>query len=98
MVPRAQKVHRVRILILNQYYYPDTAATAQRLTELCQELGARHQMVVVCGRPSYAPVEEATKGCGGDVSSVRRLRVPSTAFHRSRIVGRICNYLTYCLM
>ncbi len=88
----------MRILVLNQYYHPDTAATAQRLTELCQELAARHRVVVVCGRPSYNPVAESAPAGGDRTARVRVLRVPSTAFHRSRMAGRICNYLTYCTL
>jgi len=43
----------VRILVLNQYFHPDRSATAQLLTELCEDLSRRHELHVVSGRPSY---------------------------------------------
>jgi glycosyltransferase involved in cell wall biosynthesis len=82
----------MRILVFNQYYPPDTAATAQRLADLCEGMAAHHRVTVVCGRPSYDPAPFAN-GPGGQ--TVQVVRVWSTAFHRKRMVGRIANYLTY---
>ena len=89
---------RLRILILNQYFHPDSSATSQLLTECCEDLSERHEVYVVTGRPSYDPSTATTSS--GLISHERygRIhveRVWSTTFHRSSRVGRVCNYLTY---
>ncbi len=47
----------MRILVVNQYFHPDRSATAQLLTELCEDLAEHHAVTVVAGRPSYDPAE-----------------------------------------
>jgi colanic acid biosynthesis glycosyl transferase WcaI len=88
----------VRILVLNQYFHPDSSATSQLLTECCEDLAGEHEVHVVTGRPSYDPT--VSTGSKGIVSHERHgevhvERVWSTAFHRSGLVGRMTNYLTY---
>jgi glycosyltransferase involved in cell wall biosynthesis len=88
----------LRILILNQYFHPDSAATAQLLTELCEDLAAWHEVHVVTGRPSYNPSERtASRGMISREShaGVRVSRVWSTTFDRSSMAGRLANYGTY---
>jgi len=84
----------VRILVFNQYYPPDTAATAQRLADLCESLASAHRVMVVCGRPSYDP--QAGHASKARVN-VQVVRAPSTFFHRSNMGGRLSNYLTYLI-
>lgn len=44
----------MRIVVLNQHYWPEIAATAQLLHDLCVDLTeAGHRVKVVCGQPSY---------------------------------------------
>ena len=44
----------MRILLLNQAFYPDVAATAQQTSDLAAELVAHgHDVTVVCGRKPY---------------------------------------------
>ncbi|MFT3922617.1 MAG: glycosyltransferase family 4 protein [Myxococcales bacterium] len=44
----------LKILVLSQHYWPEIAATAQLLSDLCADLvRAGHQVTVVCGKPSY---------------------------------------------
>jgi colanic acid biosynthesis glycosyl transferase WcaI len=88
----------VRILVLNQYFYPDRSATSQLLTELCEDLAGRHEVIVVTGRPSYNAVASAASR--GFISHerhgrVRIERVWSTRFDRSSMAGRLTNYATY---
>lgn len=84
----------MRILILNQYFEPDVAASAQRLTELAEDLAAHHDVAVIAGRPSYDPIAvEGTPRTRPPRLKVRR--VLSTTFHRHREIGRIVNYLTF---
>jgi hypothetical protein len=42
----------MKILLLNQYYPPDTSATAKMAATVVEALSARHDVTVLCGRPS----------------------------------------------
>ncbi|MBZ5618120.1 MAG: glycosyltransferase family 4 protein [Acidobacteriia bacterium] len=45
----------MNILLLNQYFYPDSAATSQFLTDLARSLAVEgHSVRTICGRSSYA--------------------------------------------
>src|SRR5512145_2279991 len=88
----------MRVVVLNQYFHPDTSATSQLLTELCEDLAEHHEVTVVTGRPSYNPSE--TTASQGLVSrerfgKVRVARVWSTSFDRADMVRRLTNYGTY---
>lgn len=88
----------MRILVLNQYFYPDRSATATLLSELCEDLARSHEVRVVAGRPSYNPVEELpARGLltTNKHREVRVLRPWSTSFQRSNMAGRLINYATY---
>ena len=88
----------MRILILNQYFFPDRSATSQLLTELCEDLARDHEVVVVTGRPSYNPVAH-TRSQGlisrERVGDVQVRRVWSTSFDRSSMLRRLANYGSY---
>jgi colanic acid biosynthesis glycosyl transferase WcaI len=87
----------MRILLLNEYYPPDTSATAKMASVVVQTLAERHEVTVLAGRPSYDPIEYhpfyflRTEGNG----RVRVRRVGSTAFSRHRMTRRVSNYLSY---
>jgi colanic acid biosynthesis glycosyl transferase WcaI len=87
----------MHILLLNEYYPPDTSATARVAAQVAETLAQRHQITVVAGRPSYDPVEyypfaflrrEMRNG-------VMVERVGSTAYPRHRMTRRVANYLSY---
>ena len=81
-----------RLLVLNQYYWPGPEATAQLLTELCEGLADTYDVTVVAGTTRGA-------GPGRQVrNGVEVVRVPSTAFSRSRLAARAANYLTYVVL
>lgn len=85
----------MRILLLNQFYPPDVAATGQLLADLAGGLVCRgHEVHVVCSRRAY--------GGGGDrypAASTREgarvHRVAATGFGRGRRVGRVVDYLSF---
>jgi colanic acid biosynthesis glycosyl transferase WcaI len=87
----------VRILLLNLYFPPDTSATAKMAELVARALAQRHEVTVLCGRPSYDPTERSewrlwqTEQAG----NLRILRVGSTAFPRFQMKKRVLNYLTY---
>ena len=45
----------MHILLFNEYYPPDTSATAKMAVQVAEALARRHQVTVVAGRPSYDP-------------------------------------------
>jgi hypothetical protein len=89
--------HGLRILLINQYYPPDSSATAHILHDLVSRLAGAATVRVLAGRPSYDPVEWRrwrllSRECAGPV---RVERVGSTAFDRRRMQGRVTNYLSF---
>jgi colanic acid biosynthesis glycosyl transferase WcaI len=91
----------VNICFFNRSYWPDQAATGQLLTELAEDLVARHgcAVTVVAGRALNAaanaagriwrPIEcEARNG-------VTIVRANGTLYSPRRFAGRAANYLTY---
>jgi colanic acid biosynthesis glycosyl transferase WcaI len=85
----------VRILVVNQYFHPDRSATAQLLTELCDDLSLKHEIHVVAGRPSYNQARSLDILATDRLSDVRVSRTWSTAFGRAWMPGRLTNYATY---
>ena len=90
----------MHILILNEYYPPDTSATAKMASIVAEALAQKHRVTVVAGRPSYDPDERYP------YSLLRRhVRngvtvecVGSTAFSRHKMGGRVSNYLSYLVL
>src|SRR5580658_6311365 len=87
----------MHILIFNEYYPPDTSATAKMAALVAEALAQRHQVTVLAGRPSYDPEERyPMKLLRRDLrDNIVVERVGSTAFPRQRMSGRISNYLSY---
>jgi putative colanic acid biosynthesis glycosyltransferase WcaI len=91
----------VKICFFNRSYWPDQAATGQLLTELAEDLVARHgcEVTVVAGRALHASREDRVAG-HGPVGRERRsgvsiLRANGTRLSPARFAGRAVNYLTY---
>jgi colanic acid biosynthesis glycosyl transferase WcaI len=87
----------VRILLLNLYFPPDTSATARMALSVAEPLALRHEVTVLCGRPSYDPTERRgwritqTEQLG----RLRVIRVGSTDYPRFQMSRRVLNYLSY---
>src|SRR5579863_6213141 len=87
----------LHVLLLNEYFPPDTAATAKNAALVAEVLAERHRVTVLAGRPSYDPLERhppylfRSQRQGNLVIE----RVGSTAFSRLRMKGRLANYLSY---
>jgi hypothetical protein len=83
------------VLFVNQHYYPDLAATAKMLTDLCEYLAAdEFDVHVLCSRghclsgSMQVPKKEVHNG-------VHIHRVRATAFGRNRVVGRLSDYASF---
>jgi colanic acid biosynthesis glycosyl transferase WcaI len=90
----------VRILLLNLYYPPDTSATAKMAQAVVAELSAKHDVTVLCGRPSYDPTERHTWRLWRTERSgrVKIIRVGSTDYSRGQMKWRVVNYLSYVVL
>lgn len=85
----------MKILFLNQTYFPDKAGTAQQLSQLATDLvAAGHQVTIVCARRSYEnpdvqhPKKEVVRG-------VRVERVGSTGFGKASFLGRFLDGFSF---
>ena len=87
----------MHILLLNEYYPPDTSATAKMAAQVAANLARHHRVTVVAGRPSYDPEEFYRFALlRRDTSNgVEVERVGSTAYPRHRMRRRVANYLSY---
>jgi colanic acid biosynthesis glycosyl transferase WcaI len=87
----------MHILLLNQYYPPDTSATAKMAVHIAEKLAQRHRVTVLAGRPSYDPDEYYPYSFRRkDVrNGVTVERVGSTAYPRHQMRRRVSNYLSY---
>jgi colanic acid biosynthesis glycosyl transferase WcaI len=87
----------VHILLLNEYFPPDTSATAKFAAQVADSLSVNHRVTVVAGRPSYDPDERhprylLRREVHGNLAIER---VGSTAYPRFEMRRRVSNYLTY---
>jgi glycosyltransferase involved in cell wall biosynthesis len=87
----------MHILLLNEYYPPDTSATAKMAAQVAERLARQHEVTVIAGRPSYDPEEYFP------FALLRRKKrndvtveyVGSTAYPRHQMRRRVSNYLSY---
>ncbi len=86
----------MHILIFNEYYPPDTSATAKMAALVAEALAQRHQVTVVAGRPSYDPDEFYPYALlrREKRNNVMVERVGSTAYPRHKMKRRVSNYLS----
>ncbi|HZP34538.1 MAG TPA: glycosyltransferase family 4 protein [Candidatus Acidoferrales bacterium] len=87
----------LHVLLLNQYFPPDTAATAGCAALIANVLAERHRVTVLAGRPSYDPVNHHSRYIFKEEldGNLAIGRVGSTAFPRRRMKGRLSNYFSY---
>jgi putative colanic acid biosynthesis glycosyltransferase WcaI len=84
----------VRVLLLNQYYWPDLAPTAQLLSDVGAALAAGgHTVTAVASRRAYSG--DARHPLVGERDGVRVLRVPATALGRGSAFDRLADYASF---
>lgn len=90
----------MRILLLNLYFPPDTSATAKMAAKVAEMLSAKHEVTVVCARPSYDPTERRAWRLWQTEQArrVRVIRVGSTDYLRAQMNRRVVNYLSYAAL
>jgi glycosyltransferase involved in cell wall biosynthesis len=87
----------MHILLFNEYYPPDTSATAKMAEQVAESLAQKHKVTVLAGRPSYDPSEYYSwRLLRREIrNGVIVERVGSTAYARHRMRRRLANYLSY---
>src|SRR6185503_20432639 len=85
----------MKVLLLNQCFYPDVASTAQHLSDLAVELSAGgHEVAVISSDRGYDnprvrfPRREVWKG-------IRIIRIPSISLGKSSKLRRVLNFATF---
>src|SRR6266851_962878 len=79
----------MHVLAINQFFWPDTAATGQLLTDVMRGMDPRdHAVTVLCGRSDYGAVDTASP------PPVKILRSRGVAFSRGKI-GRVVSYASF---
>jgi len=90
-------VSEVHVVLLNQYYAPAEAATAQILEDLARHLVHEgHRVSVVCSRRSY-PDPSTVYPARETLEGVSVLRTWTTGFGRVSRLGRMLDYLVFML-
>ncbi len=98
-------MRQLHVAFFNRSFYPDTAATGQLLTELCEGLVRDYgcKVSVVAGVP-LIPSDVSSNGARGwgivhpeEYRGIRILRSSGTRFSKRRFIGRAANYVTYFL-
>ncbi|HEY0781196.1 MAG TPA: glycosyltransferase family 4 protein, partial [Thermoanaerobaculia bacterium] len=91
----------MNVLLINQYFWPDRAATAQLLADLAEDLARDGWTVTaLAGRGTYAPGRPGPLPARERFGDVQVRRVRCTDFGRlSRFgkLGRIADYATFLL-
>jgi colanic acid biosynthesis glycosyl transferase WcaI len=89
----------VKILLVNQYFWPDMAATAQLLADLAEDLvSAGHEVTALAGRGTYVADGDGPLPRRGEHAGASIRRVWCTNFGRGHASGRVLDYATYFLM
>ncbi len=89
---------KVKILVIQQHFYPEVAATGQLLLDLCEGLvKAGYKVKVITGNPTEIP-QEKQKGNflrKENYKGIEIFRLKNTTFNKYRMAGRVINYLSF---
>src|SRR4029077_6579892 len=79
----------MQVLFINQFFWPDTAATGQLLTDVAREIDPElHAVTVLCGRSVYGAVDSASP------PPARIVQSGYVDFSRGKI-GRVMSYASF---
>jgi colanic acid biosynthesis glycosyl transferase WcaI len=85
---------RPRILFLNRSYWPDTEATGQLLTALCEGLTDEFDVHVLAGQPNVC-LTNSEWGEANERNGVTIHRVRHTTFSKKNMLGKAVNYISF---
>jgi colanic acid biosynthesis glycosyl transferase WcaI len=79
----------VKVLLINQFFWPDTAATAQLLTDVARAIDSKeHTVTVLCGESAYGTTVVGTS------PPVKIVHCGGVAFSRGKL-GRVISYASF---
>ena len=87
-----------KILVIQQHFYPEVAATGQLLLDLCEDLvKAGYKVKVITGNPTEIPQEVQRRNIlrKENYKGIEIFRLKNTAFDKYRMAGRVLNYLSF---
>jgi len=96
--PSGGEATKTRLLFINRSYWPDTEATGQLLTELCEDLAATGEfdVHVLCGQPNHVSIkghridEDAAQHRGVTIHRARHLQ-----FAKKSMLGKLLNLMSF---
>lgn len=86
----------MRVIILNQFFYPDHSATGQLMTDLAESLVEQGvEVTALSGRGRYNGGESLS--LSEEYKGVRIRRAWATSFGKGSLFGRLADYLSFYL-
>ena len=88
----------MKILVIQQHFYPEVAATGQLLLDLCEGLvKAGYKVKVITGNPTEIPQEIQRRNIlrKENYKGIEIFRLKNTTFNKYRMTGRVLNYLSF---
>ena len=86
------------ILIIQQHFYPEVAATGQLLLDLCEDLvKTGYKVRIITGNPTEIP-QEIQRGNilrKENYKGIEIVRLRNATFNKYKMTGRVLNYLTF---
>jgi len=90
--------NRLRILLLNQCFYPDVVSTAQHLTDLATALAARgHDVTVIASDRGYDDPAQRFKR-RERWNNIEIIRIPSISLGKNSRWRRVFNFASFLLV
>ena len=87
-----------KILVIEQHFYPEVAATGQLLLDLCEDLvKAGYQVKVITGNPTELYQKKINIPRREDYQGIEIIRLKNTTLSKYNMAGRVINYLTFHL-
>ena len=88
----------MKLLIVNQYFYPDVAATAQLLTDLSEDLADKEMdITVLTGNSNYLGGKLDLSSNGKYIKS-KVIRVNSFSLGKTSTMRRLLDYLSFYIL
>lgn len=88
----------MKILVVNQFFYPDVSAVAQQLTDLAEDLTeAGDEVTVICGRGAYQPGVPPLPA-REEHHGIRIRRVSATRLGKRTLLHRLADLLAFYLL
>ena len=81
----------MQVLLINQFFWPDTAATGQLLSDVARKIDPEsHAVIALCGKSVYGAVDSASP------PPVKIVQCAGLAFSRGKF-GRVVSYAAFLL-